>query len=185
MLLLSHAGIKVNPCCQMSPLDTCWHRLVLFISNGWCHRWMTKIHPTAVRQTWLRLKCRACVIWVIKKTFRSTGYVTISEQNFIISMPAGPRLNIKTVFTGMGISITKIRRSWDRLIFMMEIPFLARRHLDTWDWPQISWHWISVMRAQTGTFLFVNIFKKVNVPTFFDRSIFFKIPEKYCGSSSI
>ena len=32
----------------------------------------------------------------------------------------GPRLNIKGVFPGMGISIIKIRRSWDRLIFIMD-----------------------------------------------------------------
>ena len=40
----------------------------------------------------------------------------------------GPRLNIKTIFTGMGMSIMKIRLSWDPLIFIMGIPLLIRRH---------------------------------------------------------
>ena len=33
-------------------------------------------------------------------------------------VPDGPRLNIKNIFTAM-VSIIKIRRSWDRLIFIM------------------------------------------------------------------
>ena len=33
-----------------------------------------------------------------------------------------PRLNIKTVFPGMGISIIKVRWSWDHLIIIMGIP---------------------------------------------------------------
>ena len=44
-------------------------------------------------------------------------------------LPAGLRLNIKTVFPGMGVSIINIRRSWDRLIFIMGIPILVRLHL--------------------------------------------------------
>ena len=41
----------------------------------------------------------------------------------------GPRLNIKTVFLGMEMSVLKIRRSRDRLIFNMGILILLRRHL--------------------------------------------------------
>ena len=43
--------------------------------------------------------------------------------------PTGPRLNVKTVFPMYGIPMSKIRRSWDRLIFNMGILILARRHL--------------------------------------------------------
>ena len=43
----------------------------------------------------------------------------------------GPRLNIKTVFPGIGISMLKIRRLRDRLIFNMGIPILVRRCLYT------------------------------------------------------
>ena len=39
------------------------------------------------------------------------------------------RLKIKTVCPGMGISIIKIRRSWDSLIFIMRIPIPVRRRL--------------------------------------------------------
>ena len=41
----------------------------------------------------------------------------------------GPRLNIKMVFAGTRISMLKIRRSRDRLIFNMGIPILVRRHI--------------------------------------------------------
>ena len=40
-------------------------------------------------------------------------------------LQAGPCLNIKTVFPGMGISMLKIRQSWDCLIFNMIIPILG------------------------------------------------------------
>ena len=40
----------------------------------------------------------------------------------------GPRLNIKTVFPGMGIPMLKKGRSWDYLIFNMKNPITARRH---------------------------------------------------------
>ena len=42
---------------------------------------------------------------------------------------AWPRLNIKMIFPGVVISIIKIRRSWDHLIFMMGIPILVKQHL--------------------------------------------------------
>ena len=42
---------------------------------------------------------------------------------------SGPHLNIKTVFTGMLISIIKIRWSWDCLLFMMGMPILVRQRL--------------------------------------------------------
>ena len=43
-------------------------------------------------------------------------------------LPAGPCLNIKTIFPRIGIPMLKIRRSWDRLIFNMGIPIQVRRH---------------------------------------------------------
>ena len=38
-------------------------------------------------------------------------------------------LNIKSVFSGMGIPMLKIRRLQDNLIFNMGFPILVRRHL--------------------------------------------------------
>ena len=55
---------------------------------------------------------------------QSPGYEALLER-------PGPRPNIRTIFPGMGISIIKIRRSWDRLIFIMGIPMLVKRHLYT------------------------------------------------------
>ena len=45
-------------------------------------------------------------------------------------LQSGHCFNIKTVFQGMGIFHYKIRRSWDRLIFIMGIPILVRRYLN-------------------------------------------------------
>ena len=54
----------------------------------------------------------------------------------------GPRLNIKTIFPSMGISMLKIRWSQDCLIFNMGIRTLVRRHLnnemDPWLWLNIG-----------------------------------------------
>ena len=54
----------------------------------------------------------------------------------------GPRLNIKTIFPGMGIPISKIRQSWDHLILNMGIPILGRwhPHIETGRWHQ----WLKV-----------------------------------------
>ena len=48
--------------------------------------------------------------------------------NWFTERIPGPRLNVNPVFPGVGIAITKIRRSWDCLIFIMGIPILVRRH---------------------------------------------------------
>ena len=54
------------------------------------------------------------------------------------------RLNIKTVFPGIGISMLKTRRSRDRLIFNRAIPILVRRHLCIKTSPGIVIkHWLS------------------------------------------
>ena len=42
-----------------------------------------------------------------------------------------PCLGIKTVSAKIGISIIKIKRLRDGLIFIMEIPTLVRNHIDT------------------------------------------------------
>ena len=59
---------------------------------------------------------------------------TIAEPFlFVGPQSPGPCLNIKTVFPGMGISIIKMRRSWDRVIFITGIPIPVRPciHINT------------------------------------------------------
>ena len=61
---------------------------------------------------------------------------------------AGPRHNIQTLFSGIWITVIKIRRSWDHLIFIMGITILMRRgpvvynfpnnYLILWTWPLIQ-----------------------------------------------
>ena len=48
---------------------------------------------------------------------------------FILKGSPGVHLNIDTIFPGVGISIMKIRQSWDHLIFIMGTSLLLRRHL--------------------------------------------------------
>ena len=53
-------------------------------------------------------------------------------ESLTILWDPGSRLIIKTIFLGMGISIIKIRWSWDHIIFIMGIPLacrVERRHL--------------------------------------------------------
>ena len=58
------------------------------------------------------------------------------EIEFGLERETGLRLSLKVVFPGMGISIIKIRRSRDRLIFIMGIPTLVRRclYIETVPW---------------------------------------------------
>ena len=58
------------------------------------------------------------------------SYVHFHKKAQSVSMPAekllGPGLNIKMLFLGVVISILKIRRTRDHLIFIMLIPVLVR-----------------------------------------------------------
>ena len=58
----------------------------------------------------------------------------------------GPCFNMNTIFSCMNISVIKRRRSWDRLIFIIRIPILIRRHLKSETPPGGA-------RPSTGTFL--------------------------------
>ena len=49
--------------------------------------------------------------------------------------PNRPRLDIKTAFPGIWIYTRNLRRPWDRLIFIIRIPILTRRHFLYWDPP--------------------------------------------------
>ena len=67
------------------------------------------------------------------KTFKWHVY---TKHDYIISTKSlwhgsRDRTNIKIVFAGMKISIIKIRRSWNRALYIMEIPIPVRRHLYT------------------------------------------------------
>ena len=65
-----------------------------------------------------------CVFWGRSK-FSNNAILELELQLAWLSVEsAGPRLNIKTVFPGMGIPMLKIRWSGDRFIFNMGIPIL-------------------------------------------------------------
>ena len=66
------------------------------------------------------------ILWHITLITRITHHPFCLET--LVSQ-AGSRFNIKNVFPGMAISIIKIIWSWDRLIFIMVMSILARRHL--------------------------------------------------------
>ena len=50
----------------------------------------------------------------------ATADLSAWPQHNATKRELGPRLNIKTIFQGMGIPMLKIRRLWDRLIFKLE-----------------------------------------------------------------
>ena len=57
-------------------------------------------------------------------------FIAVGIDDIILTflvLNSGPHLNVKTVFPGMGISIMKIRLSWDSLIFIMGIPYIRVR----------------------------------------------------------
>ena len=63
-------------------------------------------------------------------------YIEMSPET-VTEITPGPRLNRDTIFPGMEISIMKIRRPWDPLIFIMGIPimvFILRRPLGMTTW---------------------------------------------------
>ena len=75
------------------------------------------------------LQLTICVILLQPSTQRYSKIRFLRSIKIGPSGNTGPRLNIKTVFPGMGIPMLKIRRSQDRLIFNMGVPILVRQHL--------------------------------------------------------
>ena len=67
----------------------------------------------------------------------------------------GPRLNIKTFFRGMGISMLKIRLSQDLVIFNTGIPILVRRHLyiEMPPWFSNGLQWLNKEERIPGTLI--------------------------------
>ena len=65
-------------------------------------------------------------LWELLNPFSPSGCCLCSLESW--KKPA-TRLNIHAIFTGTGTSIRKMRRSCDRLIFIMVIPILVGRHL--------------------------------------------------------
>ena len=76
-----------------------------------------------------------CKVAAILFRWLSDDYIVtndiIPEHDSMVStiLESRARLNTKTVFPCIGISIVKIKRSWDRLIFITGIPIPVRRHL--------------------------------------------------------
>ena len=65
------------------------------------------------------------------------GRETAHANRLVVRL--GPYFNIKIVFTGRGIPMLKIRRSWDHHIFIMGIPILIGRqiYIETAPWKGI------------------------------------------------
>ena len=94
---------------------------ILELGHHWFRQWLTIIHAT----TWFNAELSS--IWL-----------------------PGPRLNIKMVFPGMGMSMIKIRQSWDSLIFVMGIPILVRTHLYIETAPRIILQWNFILNKNTN-----------------------------------
>ena len=80
----------------------------------------------------LALACRykaASWYWNVATVKEVPAQIERLSKDLVRTEIPGPHLNIKTVFPGTVISFIKIRRSWDRLIFIHGIPILVRRHL--------------------------------------------------------
>ena len=69
----------------------------------------------------------------------------------ILKRGPGRHLDIRTVFPGTVISIIKIWRSWDHLIFRMGIPLLVKRHLCSETVPRVL-NIVMVLRPGTPSY---------------------------------
>ena len=104
--------------------------LHLSCTNPSIYRWL----DSTVVTPWLRH-------WSYHDTEPSHRYISqITEDDIHTTNPGGSTWNkntglraliIKAVFRGTGISIIKIKRSWDHLIQIMVIPTLVRQYLYT------------------------------------------------------
>ena len=103
-----------------------------------------------VGKTWYRIVNRAhadsCHHWRTRMTLWHGN--TFCLVGLLWGKYTGPCLNIKTVFSSMGIPMLKMRRPQDRLIFSMGIPLLVRRHPYT----ETASRWIPSQTASDADF---------------------------------
>ena len=99
-------------------------------SITWCDADVLSFRPMGTNFSQINMNHNKIPLYLISTaenvTVRLSRFV---QASICYSIHAGPWRNIKTVFPGMGISMLKIRRSRDRLIFNMGISILVRRHL--------------------------------------------------------
>ena len=91
------------------------------------------------------------VYFVLHRPQHLQGNKSMDTHTYRGPKRSGPRLNIKTVFPGMGIPMLKIRWSQDLLIFNMGILILVRRHLfiemaPSWYFADNIWNCSSVKK---------------------------------------
>ena len=73
------------------------------------------------------------------------------------------RLNIKTVYPGIGIPIITITQS-ERLIFIVGIPIVVRRHLYTQTIPCISICCLSILKKYIYVYIYIYIYIYIYKP---------------------
>ena len=101
--------------------------------SGWvtyCMGMVTNEQPTRY-MGWKHIHDLRTLHWKLRVVMMPTLLAMQAVQPLMIQLALWPvpHLNIKMVFSGMRISMLKIRRSQDHLIFNMGIPILVRRHL--------------------------------------------------------
>ena len=114
----------------------------------------------SINTTWLAMYCSSWVATCVQRHSCMTmllipvilppsvcSHACMGNGDILIPLQTGPCLNIKKVFPVWGISIIKMRRSSDRLIFIMGIPILVSGHLyiemgpRSSGWNSIWFHW--------------------------------------------
>ena len=96
-------------------------------SSGFGWMWLGFVGHIFPNQHWVNILSHfQLFLWQMFIFYHSkfAGHVPCAVEWY-----PGPRLNIKTIFSGMGIPMLKIRRSVDRLIFNIGMPILVRQHL--------------------------------------------------------
>ena len=161
-----------------------WCHMVSLGHNRWTFLWPVHSFPDSHSITNLTklitVKCMRvetfvlicnCLFFNCLSSFPPNKVITALHV-ICVGKPPGPRLNIKTVFPRYGIPMLKIRWSWDRLIFEMGIPILARRHLYIEMAPQacsLFTHWTNWGRNKMSAILqlpFSNEFSWINMYEF-------------------
>ena len=120
----------------------------------------------------------------MNKSITNFHWILNSMEISFVGWAPGPCFNIKKVSLGIGNSIIKVWRSWDRLICTMGIPLLVRWHLyietapwSLWELQSLGksyrvavqlgfyWHFISFLWIHMACILMFNFFSK-NLPNF-------------------
>ena len=145
-------------------LASCSYNLLFTFLSVYRVNWLSSVHPFLTSRQIMTSKLNIVVL-----SYQVVGW----SQSAIprCSTDSLARLNLDIFFAGIGIPIIKIKRSHERRIFIMVVPYLERPPF-YWDWAQglCYYHGLTLIPAWISNHMPGKVWDKIAYP--FHRTLY-------------